>query len=99
MFDTKVTDGLIGSFEINENGDPPMQGAVVGFTIYKATTKLEAEKTPGLEARERRGSAQHVGAATVMRRKDEEGPSGLLVRFKASRAWLRMRPEAGDGRR
>ena len=46
MFDTNVTDGLIGSFEINENGDPAQAGgAVVGFTIYKATTKLEAEKT------------------------------------------------------
>ena len=42
----KVTDGLLGSFEINENGDPAQAGgAVVGFTIYKATDKLETEKT------------------------------------------------------
>ena len=35
-----------GSFEINENGDPSgAEGAVVGFTIYKATTKLETETT------------------------------------------------------
>jgi branched-chain amino acid transport system substrate-binding protein len=46
MFETKVEDGLIGSFEINENGDPSQAGgAVVGFTIYRATTKLEAVKT------------------------------------------------------
>jgi branched-chain amino acid transport system substrate-binding protein len=46
MFETEVTDGLIGSFEINENGDPSGgEGAVVGFTIYKATDKLETETT------------------------------------------------------
>jgi branched-chain amino acid transport system substrate-binding protein len=46
MFETKVEDGYIGSFEINENGDPAgAEGAVVGFTIYKATDKLETETT------------------------------------------------------
>ncbi len=46
MFETKVTDGYLGSFEINENGDPSgAEGAVVGFTIYKATDKLETVKT------------------------------------------------------
>jgi branched-chain amino acid transport system substrate-binding protein len=46
MFEAKVQDGLIGNFEINENGDPAKAGgAVVGFTIYKATDKLETEKT------------------------------------------------------
>ena len=46
LFETKVTDGLLGSFEINENGDPGQAGgAVVGFTIYKATDKLVTEKT------------------------------------------------------
>jgi branched-chain amino acid transport system substrate-binding protein len=46
LFETKVTDGLLGSFEINENGDPGQAGgAVVGFTIYKATDKLTTEKT------------------------------------------------------
>jgi branched-chain amino acid transport system substrate-binding protein len=46
MFEAEVTDGLLGSFEINENGDPSgAEGAVVGFTIYKATDKLETEKT------------------------------------------------------
>ena len=46
VFETKVEDGLIGSFEINENGDPAGgEGAVVGFTIYKATDKLETETT------------------------------------------------------
>jgi branched-chain amino acid transport system substrate-binding protein len=42
MFDTSVTDGLLGSFDINDNGDPEnASGAVVGFTIYEATTKLD----------------------------------------------------------
>ena len=37
---------ISGSFEINENGDPSgAEGAVVGFTIYKATDKLETVKT------------------------------------------------------
>jgi hypothetical protein len=46
MLQTKVENGLLGSFEINENGDPSgAEGAVVGFTIYKATDKLETEKT------------------------------------------------------
>ena len=46
LFAASVTDGLLGTFEINENGDPSgAEGAVVGFTIYKATTKLETETT------------------------------------------------------
>jgi branched-chain amino acid transport system substrate-binding protein len=44
MFDTKITDGILGTFEINENGDPAQAGgAVVGFTIYRAEKKLETE--------------------------------------------------------
>jgi branched-chain amino acid transport system substrate-binding protein len=46
MFEANVQDGLIGSFEINENGDPAQAGgAVVGFTIYRATDKLDTVKT------------------------------------------------------
>lgn len=46
MFDAEVKDGFLGSFSINENGDPQgAEGAVVGFTIYRATDKLETEKT------------------------------------------------------
>jgi len=46
MFNANVVDGFLGSFEINENGDPSgAEGAVVGFTIYRATTKLETETT------------------------------------------------------
>jgi branched-chain amino acid transport system substrate-binding protein len=46
MFEAKVTDGYLGSFEINDTGDPSgAEGAVVGFTIYKATDKLETIKT------------------------------------------------------
>jgi len=45
MFATEVTDGLLGSFTFNENGDPQdASGAVVGFTIYVATDKLETAK-------------------------------------------------------
>ena len=46
MFNAKVENGFLGTFEINENGDPSgAEGAVVGFTVYKATDKLETEKT------------------------------------------------------
>jgi branched-chain amino acid transport system substrate-binding protein len=45
MFQTKVKDGYLGSFDINENGDPAgAEGAVVGFTVYKATDKLTTDK-------------------------------------------------------
>ncbi len=37
LFATQVTDGLLGSFTFNENGDPQdAEGAVVGFTMYTA---------------------------------------------------------------
>jgi branched-chain amino acid transport system substrate-binding protein len=46
LFQTKVSNGYLGTFEINENGDPSgAAGAVVGFTIYRATDQLEAETT------------------------------------------------------
>ena len=46
MFAAKVTDGYLGTFGINENGDPSgAAGAVVGFTIYVATDKLKTVKT------------------------------------------------------
>ena len=46
MFEAEVTDGYLGSFSINENGDPEgAEGAVVGFTIYRATDKLTTVKT------------------------------------------------------
>jgi branched-chain amino acid transport system substrate-binding protein len=46
MYDASVNDGYLGTFEINDTGDPSgAEGAVVGFTIYKATTKLETVKT------------------------------------------------------
>ena len=52
MFATEVTDGLLGSFKFNENGDPEdASGAVVGFTIYVATDKLETAR-PSRRARE-----------------------------------------------
>jgi branched-chain amino acid transport system substrate-binding protein len=46
MFEAKVTDGYLGTFSISKTGDPEgAEGAVVGFTIYKATDKLETVKT------------------------------------------------------
>jgi branched-chain amino acid transport system substrate-binding protein len=46
MFDTDVQDGLLGTFTFDENGDPTgAEGAVVGFTIYKATDELVTETT------------------------------------------------------
>ncbi len=46
LFETKVQNGILGSFEINENGDPALaQGGVVGFTIYRAEKELEPETT------------------------------------------------------
>jgi branched-chain amino acid transport system substrate-binding protein len=44
LFATQVTDGLLGSFGFNENGDPTnASGAVVGFTMYVADGKLETD--------------------------------------------------------
>jgi branched-chain amino acid transport system substrate-binding protein len=44
MLETQVTDGLLGSFSFNENGDPVASGGgTVTITIYKATTQLETE--------------------------------------------------------
>ena len=44
LFETQVTDGFLGDFEINENGDPSLaSGAVVGFTIFRGEEELETE--------------------------------------------------------
>jgi branched-chain amino acid transport system substrate-binding protein len=46
LFETTVTNGLLGSFKIDDNGDPEdAKGAVVGFTIYVATTELTTKAT------------------------------------------------------
>jgi branched-chain amino acid transport system substrate-binding protein len=51
VFKTKVDNGLIGTFEINKNGDiTGAKGAALLFTIYKGTTKLETLKTTGPKA-------------------------------------------------
>jgi len=51
IFKTKVDNGLIGTFEINENGDiTGAKGAALLFTIYKGTTKLETLKTAAPKA-------------------------------------------------
>jgi branched-chain amino acid transport system substrate-binding protein len=45
-FETKVEDGYIGGFEINENGDvTAASGAVLTFSVYKGTDKLTTHKT------------------------------------------------------
>jgi branched-chain amino acid transport system substrate-binding protein len=44
MFNTQVTGGFLGDFEINENGDPALaSGAVVGFTIFVGEEELVPE--------------------------------------------------------
>ena len=46
LFATQVTDGLLGSFKFDQNGDPEeASGAVVGFTIYVATDELTTKTT------------------------------------------------------
>ena len=41
VFNTKVNNGLIGSFAFNDNGDlTSASGAAVLFTIYKGTNHL-----------------------------------------------------------
>ncbi len=46
LFETTVTNGLLGSFKIDDNGDPEdASGAVVGFTIYVATDELTTKAT------------------------------------------------------
>jgi branched-chain amino acid transport system substrate-binding protein len=46
LFNTKVEDGILGSFEINENGDPALaSGGIVGFTIYRGEKELVPETT------------------------------------------------------
>ena len=46
LFETNVTDGLLGSFKIDDNGDPEdASGAVVGFTFYVATDELTTKAT------------------------------------------------------
>jgi ABC-type branched-subunit amino acid transport system substrate-binding protein len=44
MFETKVSNGLLGSFAIGANGDPEGgEGAVTAIVFYKATDKLTTE--------------------------------------------------------
>jgi branched-chain amino acid transport system substrate-binding protein len=51
VFKTKINNGLIGSFEINENGDiTGAKGAALLFTIYKGTNKLVTFKTAAPKA-------------------------------------------------
>jgi branched-chain amino acid transport system substrate-binding protein len=46
LFNTKVENGILGTFEIGETGDPAQAGgAVVGFTIYRAEEELVPETT------------------------------------------------------
>jgi branched-chain amino acid transport system substrate-binding protein len=51
LFKLKVSDGYIGGFEFNENGDVTgASGAVLTFTIYRGTNKLTTLKTATPEA-------------------------------------------------
>ncbi|MBD0329794.1 MAG: branched-chain amino acid ABC transporter substrate-binding protein [Thermoleophilia bacterium] len=45
LFETQVEEGILGTFEISESGDPARAGgAVVGFTIYRAEEELVPER-------------------------------------------------------
>jgi branched-chain amino acid transport system substrate-binding protein len=62
VYATKVTNGLIGNFQFNQNGDlSGANGAAVLFTIYKGTTKLNTLLTtapePALVAAARKEAA------------------------------------------
>lgn len=51
VFKTKVSNGLIGSFEINQNGDiTGAKGAALLFTIYRGTNHLVTLKTAAPKA-------------------------------------------------
>jgi branched-chain amino acid transport system substrate-binding protein len=44
LFQTQVSGGFLGDFEINENGDPALaSGAVVGFTVFVGEEELVPE--------------------------------------------------------
>jgi branched-chain amino acid transport system substrate-binding protein len=46
LFKLKISDGYIGGFEFNENGDVTgASGAVLTFSVYKGTNKLTTLKT------------------------------------------------------
>jgi branched-chain amino acid transport system substrate-binding protein len=46
LFETSVTDGLLGTFTFSAEGDPvAAEGATVAIVIYKMTDKLETETT------------------------------------------------------
>jgi branched-chain amino acid transport system substrate-binding protein len=46
LFNTDIENGILGSFQINEGGDPELaSGGVVGFTVYRAEKELVAETT------------------------------------------------------
>ena len=46
LFDARVTDGLLGTFRFDRNGDPAAaSGPVVGFTIFRADRSLKVETT------------------------------------------------------
>ena len=50
VFKTKITDGLIGDFSFNENGDlSGATGAAVLYTIYQGTDKLNTLETTSPE--------------------------------------------------
>jgi hypothetical protein len=105
LFQTKVNNGYLAPSTSTENGDPSAHRArSVGFTIYKATDKLETRqddlseaggRRPPLAARDRRLADN--------RRKREGGPSALPLFGLGSRthvaAAARRREDPPPGRR
>ena len=65
IFNTEVTGGILGDFQIGENGDPEQgSGGVVGFTIYRAEEQLETETCALAQAGDRR---RGVGELATLR--------------------------------
>ena len=59
LFQAKVENGYLGSFEINENGDPSgAEGAVVGFRSTRRPTSSKTETTISPKGRERPGRSR-----------------------------------------
>ena len=51
LFESEVTDGLLGTFGFDENGDPAhATGPVVGFTIFEVARGLRVETTVSPES-------------------------------------------------
>ena len=71
LFETNVTDGYLGTFEINENGDPSgAEGAVVSYDLQGHGQARDRQDDLS-EAGERRGGARLVRFCVPTPRRSE----------------------------